>query len=164
MNYRVPKNLLSFKNSKTIKGEKLGIKTAILYLSPYTQNSKGINLCSHATEGCAKACLFGSGAARFSGVQAGKLNKTEYDFTMNVLTHTDFLIFNKSDKSPVLAVEVDGYEFHANNPKQLERDEMKDNILKKYDIPILRIKTNESGEETKLYNKLIEILKVNEQN
>ena len=93
-----------------------------------------------------------------------KLNKTEYDFTMNVLTHTDFLIFNKSDKSPVLAVEVDGYEFHANNPKQLERDEMKDNILKKYDIPILRIKTNESGEETKLYNKLIEILKVNEQN
>ena len=93
-----------------------------------------------------------------------KLDKTEYDFTMNVLTHTDFLIFNKSDKSPVLAVEVDGYEFHANNPKQLERDEMKDNILKKYDIPILRIKTNESGEETKLYNKLIEILKVNEQN
>jgi hypothetical protein len=78
MSYNVPKKLLSFKNAKTVKGEKLGVKTAILYLAPHTQNSKGINLCSHATEGCAKACLFGSGAARFTGVQAGKLNKTEY--------------------------------------------------------------------------------------
>lgn len=78
MNYRVPTNLLSFKNSKTIKGEKLGVKTAILYLAPHTQNSKGINLCSHATNGCAKACLFGSGAARFTQVQAGKINKTEF--------------------------------------------------------------------------------------
>ena len=78
MNYRVPTQLLSFKNSKTIKGEKLGVKTAILYLAPFTQNSKGINLCSHASEGCAKACLFGSGAARFTQVQNGKINKTEY--------------------------------------------------------------------------------------
>lgn len=78
MTYKVPTNLLSFKNSKTIKGEKLGVKTAILYLAPHTQNSKGINLCSHATEGCAKACLFGSGAARFTQVQAGKINKTEF--------------------------------------------------------------------------------------
>jgi hypothetical protein len=78
MTYKVPTNLLSFKNSKTIKGEKLGVKTAILYLAPYTQNSKGINLCSHATEGCAKACLFGSGAARFTQVQQGKTNKTEF--------------------------------------------------------------------------------------
>ena len=78
MEYKVPTNLLSFRNSKTIKGEKLGVKTAILYLAPYKQNSKGINLCSHASEGCAKACLFGSGAARFTHVQNGKMNKTEY--------------------------------------------------------------------------------------
>ena len=30
------------------------------------------------SEGCAKACLFNSGAARFNRVQAGKINKTEY--------------------------------------------------------------------------------------
>lgn len=71
-------SLLSFNNTKTIKGEKKGVKTAILYLAPFTQNSKGINLCSHASEGCAKACLFGSGAARFTKVQQGKINKTEY--------------------------------------------------------------------------------------
>tara|TARA_R110000787_G_scaffold195733_4_gene307117 strand:- start:1182 stop:1988 length:807 start_codon:yes stop_codon:yes gene_type:complete len=78
MNYKVPNNLLSTTNAKTIKGEKLGYTTYIMYLAPHTQNSKGINLCSHASKGCAKACLFGSGAARFEEVQNGKRNKTEY--------------------------------------------------------------------------------------
>jgi len=72
------KNLLSTNNSKTIKGEKLGYTTYILYLAPHTQNSRGVNLCSHASPGCAKACLFHSGAARFDNVQNGKLNKTEW--------------------------------------------------------------------------------------
>jgi len=76
--YKKSKNLLSINNAKTIKGEKLGYKTYILYLSPFNQNSKGINLCSHASKGCANACLFGSGAARFTVVQLGKLNKTEW--------------------------------------------------------------------------------------
>jgi hypothetical protein len=78
MNYTIPNNLLSTVNAKTVKGEKLGYTTYIMYLSPHTQNSKGINLCSHASKGCAKACLFGSGAARFEEVQNGKRNKTEY--------------------------------------------------------------------------------------
>jgi hypothetical protein len=78
MNYTIPKNLLSTQNAKTTKGEKLGYTTYIMYLSPFTQNSKGINLCSHASPGCAKACLFSSGAARFPKVQLGKMNKTEY--------------------------------------------------------------------------------------
>ena len=92
-----------------------------------------------------------------------KLDENECRFAKNVLTHTDFIIFNKLDKMPVLVVEVDGYAFHANNPRQLERDRMKDRILQKYGIPILRIKTNESGEEIKLRNKLIQILKRDEQ-
>jgi superfamily I DNA and/or RNA helicase len=87
-----------------------------------------------------------------------KLNDDECKYAMNILTHTDFVIFNKLDKMPVLVVEVDGYAYHANNPKQLERDKMKDNILIKYNIPILRIKTNESGEERKLRQKLMELL------
>lgn len=77
-NYRIPNNLLSTNNAKTVKGESLGYTTYIMYLSPFTQNSKGINLCSHASAGCAKACLFSSGAARFDAVQEGKKNKTEY--------------------------------------------------------------------------------------
>ena len=63
--YVKPANLLSTENAKTVKGEKKGYTTYIMYLAPHTQNSKGINLCPHASEGCAKACLFGSGSARF---------------------------------------------------------------------------------------------------
>jgi hypothetical protein len=78
MNYTIPNNLLSTQNSKTIKGEKFGYTTYIMYLAPHKQNSKGVNLCAKASAGCAEACLFKSGAARFDGVQAGKVNKTEY--------------------------------------------------------------------------------------
>lgn len=86
-----------------------------------------------------------------------KLDENECRFAMNVLTHTDFVIFNKLDKMPVLVVEVDGYTFH-NNPKQIERDKMKDAILQKYGIPIVRFKTNESEEETRLRTMLNQIL------
>jgi superfamily I DNA and/or RNA helicase len=87
-----------------------------------------------------------------------KLNKDELRYTMNILTHTDFLIFNKLDKCPVLVVEVDGYKYHAKNPRQLERDQLKDGIFAKYGIPIIRLGTNESGEESRLRGKLIEVL------
>ena len=78
MTYKKTKNLLSTNNTKTVKGEKMGFTTYIMYLAPHTQNSKGINLCSHASKGCASACLFKSGAARFDQVQQGKTNKTEW--------------------------------------------------------------------------------------
>jgi len=73
------KPLLSTNNAKTIKGEKLGIKTYIMYLSPYNQNSKEINICSHASKGCAEACLFNSGMGGiYKAVKQGRLDKTEY--------------------------------------------------------------------------------------
>ena len=98
--YTIPKNLLSTQNSKTIKGEKKGITTYIMYLSPYTDNSKGINLCSHASIGCANACLFGSGAARFNAVQNGKRNKTEYFLA----DRKNFLIQLKNEISKIVTM------------------------------------------------------------
>ncbi|MNO03009.1 hypothetical protein D3C81_2235980 [compost metagenome] len=59
---------------------------------------------------------------------------------------------------PVLAVEVDGYKYHENNPAQLKRDKMKDEILSRYDIPILRFSTVGSGEEKILTEKLRQLL------
>lgn len=50
----------------------------------------------------------------------------------------DFLIFNKLDKEPVLAVEVDGHEFHRNNEKQIVRDKLKDKILEKINLPFIK--------------------------
>jgi len=56
---------------------------------------------------------------------------------------------------PVLVVKVDGCTFHAKNPSQLGRDKMKDAIFQKYEISILRRKTDVSAEESRLYKKRI---------
>ena len=72
------KPLLSDNNAKTVKGEKLGYKTFILYMSPHIQNSKGKNVCPNASQGCADACLYKSGfGGLYTTVQQGRMNKTE---------------------------------------------------------------------------------------
>lgn len=72
-----PKMLLStgISNAKTIKNN---LKTYILYLSPYNQNSKNHNLCPMASEGCAAACLFTAGRGLMRPVLEGRIKKTEY--------------------------------------------------------------------------------------
>lgn len=71
--------LLTTNNAKTIKGEKKNFKTYILYMSPYNQNDKGINLCSHASNGCIQACLFKSGfGGIYTSVQTARINKSNY--------------------------------------------------------------------------------------
>jgi hypothetical protein len=47
-------------------------------MSPEKQNSLGKNLCSKASEGCKKSCLFSAGMGAFSNVRIGRINKTEY--------------------------------------------------------------------------------------
>lgn len=87
-----------------------------------------------------------------------RLSEAERLYTLNEMTHTDFMIFNKLNKMPVLVVEVDGHAYHADNPKQLKRDQMKDTILDKYDIPIIRLKTTGSEEERILRDKLASLM------
>lgn len=62
----------------------------------------------------------------------------------------DFVIYYKFDNSPVLAIEVDGFAFHENNPKQLERDKKKEKIFEKYGVALHRFPTTGSEEEAKL--------------
>lgn len=78
------------------------------------------------------------------------LNEEETKFVNNENTHIDFLIYSKINKQIVLAIEVDGYKYHENNPIQLKRDKLKDEILEKYNIPIIRFATNASQESKKL--------------
>jgi len=66
--------LLTVENAKTTKGEQLGYLTGILYLAPY--NLSGRNVCSHASQGCAAACLFSAGMGIFANVQAARKAKT----------------------------------------------------------------------------------------
>lgn len=76
--YKRPKQLFGTQNAKTIKGEKLGYTTFIMYMSPEKQNVSGKNLCAHASEGCKASCLFTAGRGAFTNVIKGRLNKTEY--------------------------------------------------------------------------------------
>jgi len=86
-----------------------------------------------------------------------KLNEQEQKYASNPLTHLDFLIYNKLGKNSVLAIEVDGFANHKDGTKQAERDRMKDKILEKYGLPLLRFATNGSNEKVKLMNKLSEM-------
>ena len=85
-----------------------------------------------------------------------KLETRELAFATNHLTHVDFLIYSKLTHQPILVVEVDGFAYH-NNPKQQERDKVKNTILQKYNIPILRISTTGSREKEKLVSALDKI-------
>lgn len=82
------------------------------------------------------------------------LNEQECRFAMNPAAHLDFLIYNRIGKKPVLAIEVDGYENHKKGTAQASRDLLKDHILELYQIPLLRFKTNGSGEKEKIVEML----------
>lgn len=78
----------------------------------------------------------------------------ELKYIKNYKTHVDFVIFDNITMKPVLAIEVDGCKYHDYSKKQIEHDIIKDKVLKQNDIKILRLKTNQSGEE----QKIIELL------
>ena len=63
------------------------------------------------------------------------------------------------DKKLVIALEVDGYYYHREGTKQQERDLIKNKILKKYDIPLIRLKKVGSGEK-EIIKKEIENIKL----
>ena len=70
--------LLNAGNNKTIKGEKLGWRTYGLHLAPYTLAGK--NVCAHASEGCAEACLNTAGRGIMHSVQEARIRKTKWFF------------------------------------------------------------------------------------
>ena len=70
------KSLLSIDtNAKTVKGRSRGYMTGILYLAP-VKESGAINVCPHASEGCASACLFTAGRGAFDNVRNARVAKT----------------------------------------------------------------------------------------
>lgn len=82
------------------------------------------------------------------------LTEEERKYARNPLTHVDFLLFNQMDKQPVLAIEVDGTGFHEAGSKQAERDMKEISILEKCGVPLLRLRTDGSGEKEKIKNAL----------
>ncbi len=86
-----------------------------------------------------------------------KLSSEEERYARHHATHIDFLIYNKLGKNPVLAIEVDGYEYHKIESQQAKRDYMKNEILEKYRIPLVRFSTTGSRERDKLTKALREL-------
>ena len=69
------KPLLSGSNAKLEKGEKMGWVTLGLSLAPYTLS--GVQLCPHASKGCAAACLYTAGHGRFDNVKLARLERSK---------------------------------------------------------------------------------------
>jgi len=72
-------SLLSVSNdTKTVKGEKVGILTGVLYLAP--ADVSGFQVCPKASEGCKAACLYTAGRGRFTMTQEARINRTRWFF------------------------------------------------------------------------------------
>lgn len=62
----------------------------------------------------------------------------------------DMVLFNRITHRPVLAIEVDGWKFHADDPEQLKRDEIKDGLLRRVGLPLLRLRTTGDSEPARI--------------
>jgi len=70
------KSLLSIDtNAKTVKGQKRGFMTGILYLAP-GKLSGLINVCPNASAACDALCLYYAGRGAFNSVQKARTAKT----------------------------------------------------------------------------------------
>lgn len=76
----------------------------------------------------------------------------ERTFAENSATHCDFIILNSLNKKPLLVIEVDGSQ-HSEQIQQ-RRDELKDSILMKFGLHVLRLKTTEIDCENKIITAL----------
>lgn len=80
------------------------------------------------------------------------LSEDEAMYLNNANTHIDFLIYEKFGKTPCFGIEVDGYNFHKSGTRQSKRDQLKNSIFAKNNIPLLRLATNDSNEYEKITN------------
>lgn len=70
-------NYLSVGNdAKTVKGQKKGVLTGILYMAPHTVGG-GRTMCPFSTAGCRAVCLYTAGRGGFNSVQEARIRKTQ---------------------------------------------------------------------------------------
>jgi hypothetical protein len=66
-------------NAKTVKGQRYGYMTGVLYLSPYTKSGRNVCALAHKAQ-CHEACLDTAGKGVFDSVQQARLRKTNMFF------------------------------------------------------------------------------------
>lgn len=88
-----------------------------------------------------------------------KFSSEEAEYIKRSWSHNDFVIYDKMNKRPLLAIEVDGTQYHKEGSLQFEkRDALKNSIFGKIEIELLRLRTDGSGEKEKIINMLRKIL------
>jgi hypothetical protein len=71
-------------DAKTVKGERFGFRTGILYLAPHLESAEAAqaeglkprNMCEWSSRGCRAICLFGAGRGRMKNVRNARVRKT----------------------------------------------------------------------------------------
>ena len=106
------KTVVAGKDLKTVRGEKYGVLTGILYLAP--ANVSGIETCKGRTKGCTASCLFTANNGSYSSVQYGRIRKTyalflRTDEFMRQLQHDILVLQNRADElNKILAIRLNG--------------------------------------------------------
>ena len=107
------KKLIS-KGTSNAKTAKNILETHILYMSPYTQNSKGVNICPNASIGCIFGCLFTAGRGAFNSIQQARQNRTEFyinskkQFCEQIAKELELLNKKAQKKGAKIAVRLNG--------------------------------------------------------
>ena len=97
---------------KTIKGNKKGYLTAIMYLSPHKISGK--NLCPFASTGCIKACLNIAGRGAMNFTQKARLNrslffiKDKQAFLLNIIRRINNFIKYAKNKNMIPVIRLNG--------------------------------------------------------
>lgn len=100
-------------NEKTVKGQKYGYMTGILYLAP-VRLAGGPNVCPNASKGCAAACLFTAGRGVYSKIKNARIKKTirfqkEREIWMSQLVREiSNLVKNSNKKNYIPCVRLNG--------------------------------------------------------
>lgn len=82
------------------------------------------------------------------------LSDAEWSFASRSWSHIDFLIYNKITHMALLAIEVDGCQFHNEVVSQFGRDRIKDQVLASIGLPLLRLSTAGHNEEGQILQAL----------
>lgn len=107
------KSLITSGDAKTIKGEKLGYRTGIMYLAP-ADASGVINVCPFASVGCKATCLNTAGRGQMSLVQEIRIARTLFlkenpkAFQARLKNEVEKLIQSAKNAGMVPAIRVNG--------------------------------------------------------
>ena len=159
------KKLLTTQNYKTVKGEKYGYETSILYMTPAYSIVDGVDLCPFRSAGCTATCLNTAGRGEMHSVQRGRARKRRQflmhrdDFVTQLAREIPTACKHAAGKSRRSAVRLNGTtdvawhkiapELFSENPKTIFYDYTKSyqRMLEKrpdnYDLTFSRSETNE---------------------